>query len=1193
MQGASLGSDIEIDAKPIYEDDIFEIYYADSPRACIKYKGNIPYSWCVSRNDSSNMFYTYRFKQHEPAFYFVKVKDRTKKELGFFSMIGNVFNGQFKDKYHFFVLQVIKGTKIGDTTTKQYVVTSAMNDGDEEMSWNDIIAIEPRIANLQEIFKPIELSPEDKEFYNKFKNGTDDKTFCKLDYTSKRRYLDIYVMPPEKILTDIQFKCLPEDLMNLYIGFGGGLSINQFELIKSNKNLLKRYQQITEKKIEEFIKGTQGILINYTELLILPEDKRKEFIINLNSDGIKKLLINSSDPDKIINILNNFGNGRATNFINNAFKPNNIINYFLKQSSEPEKIFNILPDNIKDFVIERLSPYNEDIDLEMNLNPVNNFLFGAKNPEKIFDFLLKTFDVNDLIFNLDYVAYYDIINKSENSDIIINKLLNISGENFINYLIKIEIFYFIIEKTSEPEKIINIVDKITSGKGKEYIMKMTDSDIIYLLEHCKEPEKIKKILQQYGKLPKEETTTPMNEIFKSLTSLQEELNEQNKVNVKKRNLEKVKQFLLERKGLLNEDITSGKVIVYHRTGKEGAIEGVSADGYTVGKGAMYGVGVYTTYDLESQLKPNMQQYGNIIIESKVLSMDKFLIFDYDIAKKIYGNVNYTLDNQLRLILGKDWNKFKDDNSLKELIEKVTLVQYTAEVAKVFYDKFENTILKYFRGLVFTGEQDGKVLVSYDRKNVEPLRYTIDEAETWVNIMNKNIYERLKGYKSEERDTYIVHILNKLNVGDSHYLNNNEKDIIVNNIDKIIKNLNSNGISGLLNSSIRKIEYPDDIINIGGKEFIMNLDSNGIYILINKSENRDKIIDMLFNIGGNEFVMNLNPTSFSHLLSYSSDPDKIINIIGSKKIKDFIIKLNSIDIINLLTYSSRENRDKIINMLLNIGGKEFIMNLNTNSIGYLLNYSSEPDKIKQIFQQYGKLPKEETPMNEIFKSLTSLQEEVNFNSRFKVKNQFVELSKEDLADLSNEIINLINNAYKNIGGNFEFKEPNDLLNTDLTYWVGSDSDEDPYSDSVIGGKETKFGTKLTTMGQDGQMQSKADVLQKLRNLLSTKGFYIECDSFILSRVGLPPITDEETVKNVIGKNDIVFNSDGSYQRSIKGHISTKYLIGIPKYTPKTPLEELFNSMSSLQEELTEQRKISIKETNLMKVQNFIKKRNNNQ
>ena len=50
--------------------------------------------------------------------------------------------------------------------------------------------------------------------------------------------------------------------------------------------------------------------------------------------------------------------------------------------------------------------------------------------------------------------------------------------------------------------------------------------------------------------------SPLDEIFKSLGSLKEELNEQNKVTVKKRNLEKVKRFLLERKGFLDEDFKS-------------------------------------------------------------------------------------------------------------------------------------------------------------------------------------------------------------------------------------------------------------------------------------------------------------------------------------------------------------------------------------------------------------------------------------------------------------------------------------------------------------------------------------------------------------------------------------------------------------------------------------------------------------
>lgn len=44
--------------------------------------------------------------------------------------------------------------------------------------------------------------------------------------------------------------------------------------------------------------------------------------------------------------------------------------------------------------------------------------------------------------------------------------------------------------------------------------------------------------------------SPLNEIFKSLTSLQKELNEQNKENIKKKNLEKVNNFI--KKKTLNE-----------------------------------------------------------------------------------------------------------------------------------------------------------------------------------------------------------------------------------------------------------------------------------------------------------------------------------------------------------------------------------------------------------------------------------------------------------------------------------------------------------------------------------------------------------------------------------------------------------------------------------------------------------------
>ena len=170
---------------------------------------------------------------------------------------------------------------------------------------------------------------------------------------------------------------------------------------------------------------------------------------------------------------------------------------------------------------------------------------------------------------------------------------------------------------------------------------------------------------------------------------------------------------------INEDITSGSVIVYHRTGKNGVspVKGIAADGFRVGSGDAYGAGVYTTYNLKSQMTDYMKTYGNILIECKVLSMDKFLIFDYDVAKKIYGNKNYTLDNQLRLILGSEWKNYKDSERFQKLLNTIKdrrstrANQITSNLAESIIEFQKGSLLGKIRGIVFTGRRDGNVLVS--------------------------------------------------------------------------------------------------------------------------------------------------------------------------------------------------------------------------------------------------------------------------------------------------------------------------------------------------------------------------------------------------------------------------------------------------------------------------------------------------
>jgi len=292
-------NDIITDGKPVYNENGIEVYYADNPRACIKYKGNVPYSWCVARSDSSNMFYTYRFKPYEPAFYFVKDVEATKKELGLWNIAKNVFSGKFKNKYHFFVIQVPKNLNVDDVEQKQYIVTSANNDGDTQMSWNDVIALNPKLKNIREVLKPKPFTEEERKSHDKFRKGVDDREFKKLSYEDKRTYLDIYPTI-ERPITTSQFLDLPDDLKNLYVSFGIGLDDVQYNSIKNDKNLLKRYAQISERKFEHYIKSSgyerKRLKMMYTEIIVLKDENIKEYLNSLNDDDIFNFIkLNGSD----------------------------------------------------------------------------------------------------------------------------------------------------------------------------------------------------------------------------------------------------------------------------------------------------------------------------------------------------------------------------------------------------------------------------------------------------------------------------------------------------------------------------------------------------------------------------------------------------------------------------------------------------------------------------------------------------------------------------------------------------------------------------------------------------------------------------------------------------------------------------------------------------------------------------------
>jgi hypothetical protein len=291
-------NDIEVTGEAVYNKNGVEVFYADNPRACIKYKGSMPYSWCVARSDSSNMFYTYRFKPYEPAFYFVKDVKATEKELAAIAKKGGI-SGGFTNKYHFIVIQVPKNLNPDDNETPQYIVTSANNDGDNQMSWNQIVKINPKLAGIKEVLKPKPFTPEERAQHERFKKGLNDNEFRKLNYEDKKAYLDIYPTIAKPISTK-QFLMLPEDLKNLYVSFGIGLDDEQFESIKNNPKLVKRYAQISDRKLDTYLNvdgyTRKQLRMMYTELIVLPDNRISEYLSSLDKRQIGSFIaINGSD----------------------------------------------------------------------------------------------------------------------------------------------------------------------------------------------------------------------------------------------------------------------------------------------------------------------------------------------------------------------------------------------------------------------------------------------------------------------------------------------------------------------------------------------------------------------------------------------------------------------------------------------------------------------------------------------------------------------------------------------------------------------------------------------------------------------------------------------------------------------------------------------------------------------------------
>lgn len=156
---------------------------------------------------------------------------------------------------------------------------------------------------------------------------------------------------------------------------------------------------------------------------------------------------------------------------------------------------------------------------------------------------------------------------------------------------------------------------------------------------------------------------------------------------------------------VTEPNINGSIIdIFHRTRSQDVVGNICESGFLSGAGQMYGSGIYANYTMNSAMgKYGLGTYGGIIIKGK-LDLNGFIIFDYNIAKQVYGS-NYRLPHQLQNVLGFGILNYQNINKAKKILwgYHKTLrnnPRITSDIAKYFLRSFP-AIKNNSNGILFT------------------------------------------------------------------------------------------------------------------------------------------------------------------------------------------------------------------------------------------------------------------------------------------------------------------------------------------------------------------------------------------------------------------------------------------------------------------------------------------------------------
>ena len=200
---------------------------------------------------------------------------------------------------------------------------------------------------------------------------------------------------------------------------------------------------------------------------------------------------------------------------------------------------------------------------------------------------------------------------------------------------------------------------------------------------------------------------------------------------------------LIRETLLLEEVYGAQAVVYHGTKADpiALIDALLKDKFNAGQGAgaMYGKGLYTVYDLAGT-QTEKGNYGGHVIKLKV-NLYGYIIFDPEIALKVYKRPLTPAEQAEEVGYSED---------VVRALGRVGPSRsgtFTSASALSVYKSLQYEV----KGLVFTGENDGRVAVVYDPTTAVPMAWKQVGSSFWTPVDRATLLAPLDRPDASDRE----------------------------------------------------------------------------------------------------------------------------------------------------------------------------------------------------------------------------------------------------------------------------------------------------------------------------------------------------------------------------------------------------------------------------------------------------------